>query len=110
MTITERTADVRRRLDEIEATAGLPKWSKRKEHLIRRCLAEAAALSGELDHLLVYLEKGWTWFDRNQPQRGQPEYEKKHDAYMKALDAHTAAQDALRDALRLCVSINEEAA
>jgi hypothetical protein len=102
MTITERTADVRRRLDEIEATASRGKWDRRKEHLIRACFAHAAALAGERAKTEVYINKGWSWLNRN---TGHPEFAQKEDKVLEAIQAHKTACDVLTAALRILTPI-----
>jgi hypothetical protein len=105
MTITERTADVRRRLDEIEATAGLPAWTQRKEHLIRATFAHAAALAGERDKAQVYVAKGIAWWDANPHLRGTPVMAEKEEKIIDAIVACAYASETLRDALRILTPI-----
>ncbi len=101
MTITDRTAAVHRRLEDVTAYTPRGAWDRRGDHLIRACMAEAAALAGEMGKLLVYLDRGWTWFGDNHAARGTESYEAKHTTYMAAMDTYIAAQKALRDALTL---------
>lgn len=102
MTITERTAEVRRRLDEIAATPSRGVWDRRTEHLIRATFAHAAALAGERDHLELYIRRGWDWCQANPEASGFAEKEQK---VLDAIEAHKTACDALSDALRMLTPI-----
>lgn len=105
MTITERTSDVRRRLAEIEATAGQPHWSQRKEHLIRATFAHAAALSGERGKTQVYVLAGMDWWENHKHQQGTPAVDKITERIWDAIVAVDDASDTLRDALRILTPI-----
>jgi len=105
MTLTERTADVRRRLDEIEATAGLPAWSQRKEHLIRATFAHAAALAGEIGKIDAYLARGMIWWEKHKHQQGTKAFDMTDAKIWDAIVARSEAQDVLRDALHILTPI-----
>jgi hypothetical protein len=102
MTLTERAADVRRRLDEIEATASRGKWDRRKEHLIRACFAHAAALAGERAKTEVYIDKGLAWCHANAKS---PRFAAMDQKVADAINAHIAACHVLRDTLRILTPI-----
>jgi hypothetical protein len=105
MTITERTADVRRRLDEIEATASRGTWDRRKEHLIRACFAHAAALAGEIGKIDAYVYRGMIWWEKHKHQQGTKAFDMTDAKLCDAIVARSEAQDVLRDALRILTPI-----
>lgn len=106
MTITERTADVRRRLDEIRATVSRGSWDRRKEHLVRRCFAEAAALAGQRDQIEVFITAGLAWCHAHPDS---PRYAEKDQKVADAIEAHAQACDVLRDALVILAPIEGKA-
>ena len=99
MTIADQIEAVRQSLSAVKAAGP---GSRLREVRVRKCLALAAALHGERDHLVSYLDKGDAWFRSHEEQRYSLSFIAKEDRWLAALKDYEAASDLLSDVLRTC--------